>query len=452
MSLWLKRTRFWGPRAMYKVVFIALVLAARIASAAPAEHVEDFEDLAKVALPHGIVELPARGSARARRAGGYILRFRDGSLHVSPLDGQHTGSPDLAAVRNAILKERTGDLYCSGAPTVSLLAWSGRIAALGPGFLFELSGKELPRPPAASGEQRRDGQTGKGYPGRVDAVRTDGRYLVETVDGRYALIRVLEKASSFAVAQWVYQPSGARVFKTPKLRLLTYKPRATPAERLGYVPRKGKRPGPSAGVPGEEQDAAARVKPFPEGTVNHLKAREALVKQLMQVVENREGSASSRARGFAAEALGRIRAPEAASLLASLVDVPLPHSAAKPDPVRPAMGVVMYGAVPALVRIGKPGARACVQALCKLDSDERRKTSKPQFLCRVLVQVEGKTVALMLIRKMLAEGEDEQVRKNLELALKLVMAGGVQPVQSPGYRLHLRQATVRDKDTGRARK
>lgn len=420
---------------MHRATLVAVAVIALLASAAPAPalHVEHFEDLARSKLPNGLVELPVRGSPKARRAGGYILRFSDASLQVSPLDGQDTGRADFEAIRGAILQQKTGDLYYMPAPSESLLAWSGRIAEIGRGFLFELSGKELPRPPAAFSKRGRDGKTSKGYPGRVDVVRIDGRYLVETIAGRYALVRVLEKAPSFVVLQWVYQPSGARVFEIPKRRLLPYKPRATLAERMGYAPRLSKRPEQSPGVPSKGHQGAVSAAAFPEGAVTHLRHREALAKELIRIVENKDGSAARSARGFAAEALGRMRAPEAAPVLASLINAPLPHSATHPDPVRPSMGI-MYGAVPALVRIGKPGARACLEALCRLTPQERQKTSKPRLLCRVIVQVEGKAVALLLIRKMLENAQDEQARENLRLALELVEEGKVPPAQSPTYR------------------
>jgi len=390
-----------------------------LAGPAPSTHVEYVEDLSRSELPHGITVLPVRGSPRAKQLGGYIFRFRDASFGVSPLDGKEGGEPDPLAIRAAILEEKVGDLYYVGPIEKGLLAWSGRIEEVGWGFLLHLDGKELRRPVLVGEHADAGGGAKRRCPGHLDRVRLDGRYLVETLDGRYALLRIVEMAPTFVVIQWVCQPSRARVFPIPKWRRVKYQPRATAAERLGYdAPRPTPTPRPPAPAPPEPRPA---LEDFPAGTTRHLADREKLIKILMEIVADRDGRASHLARGYAAEALGLMRAVEAAPLLASVIDAHLSHSQTPRDPIRPAMGSP-YGAVLALVDIGKPGAAACLDALCKLSPEERPRSSKPGLLTSVIRRVEGKRGAELLLRERLAQTEDPKARGNLEHALSLLEA------------------------------
>ena len=140
----------------------------------------------------------------------------------------------------------------------------------------------------------------------------------------------------------------------------------------------------------------------------------------MEILENRDDRAGHTARGIAADALGRMRAVEAAPLLASLIDELLPFPGDGKRRVRPSPVRNMYGAVPALVRVGRPGAAACLDAITRLTRGERTETSKLRLLATVVFRVEGKEVATLLVRDRMAKAQAREERDNLKHTLELL--------------------------------
>ena len=70
-----------------------------------------FEDLSNCIMQNGIQELPKKGSPKARKYDGYIFKFNKKSLNFDPLMKKNKRPGSFKEFRDAILAEKTGDIY-----------------------------------------------------------------------------------------------------------------------------------------------------------------------------------------------------------------------------------------------------------------------------------------------------------------------------------------------------
>jgi len=176
----------------------------------------DREDLSACTLPTGTALIPQRDSPKAEEKGGYIFRFSDQKLSVDPLNRDRKKPKSVEDFCRAIRDEGTGDLMYSQGGGAHFIAFSGRIRDLGESLLYTFSGKELERPQQVA-EVEEDKEA---IPGSVAGVAEGHSYLVETLDGKFALVRLISKEDRAAKIQWVYQPDGSRKFSIPQGKLL----------------------------------------------------------------------------------------------------------------------------------------------------------------------------------------------------------------------------------------
>jgi len=181
------------------------------------------EDLSKCPLPNGVVLLPEHGSPKAASQGGYIFTFTDQKLHLDPFTVENKRPASVQDFYGTIRQKQTGDICYSSINKGSLTAFSGRAKDLGDGFLWELGSRRLSRPEEVESKLERSG-SGEGYPGVIEGLIEGHRYLVETVDRKYALLRLIGQEDRVGVFQWVYQPNGSREFPIPKGEILAPKP------------------------------------------------------------------------------------------------------------------------------------------------------------------------------------------------------------------------------------
>jgi hypothetical protein len=389
---------------MLKRCVAALLLSVCVGAWAAEEKVAEFqEDLSASKLPNGIAEIGRGGGPVARKAGGYIFRFRDATFHVTPHEARDERPQSGEDVRDAVVKEKIGDLCYSPINGGTLVAWSGRISDLGKGYLHELDGKTLKRPPVIFSKEERSGKTGKGYPGHIEHIRVGHRYLIETVDQHYAVVRVLEKALDSGVVQWVYQPKGTIAFKIPKQKLAAFKARH---QTTSSDPRQVLRPlGP------EEAKLAKKA-------AEHLKERRQLIAQLIAEVDKiSDPQKVHRLGGVAIRTLGDLRASEAVDALVKQVDC-LGGGPTQTDRITVAG---LYGCVGALYKIGKPAVKPAVKAIRDMhhfdvQGDENRRLARTELLTVVIHAVEGRQVAKSILEAELKKVEPES-KKALQYAL-----------------------------------
>lgn len=362
------------------------------------------EDLSACELPHGTVELAEEGSPLALRQRGYIFNFETERLMRDPWDEAGERAPSMQAYVQRIRDRKTGDMAYSSLNDGTLVAMSGRIRDLGRHFLYEFDGKKLKRPGEVWGTEQRD-STGKSMPGAIEGVEEGRCYIVETVTGKYALVRLIEKKGRSAIIDWVYQPSGKRLFEIPRGEITERPPggRVAPFEK-GRLAKP--RAVPIISVINEQRTE--------EAAATHLANRKALTESLVKILGSPDETRWTKA--LSVRSLGEMRAVGAAPLLASIIDAHLPTSQA----VLEADRNVIFGCVRALIKIGKPGAAACLEEIVKLTPEDREKPFKEKLLCLVIVRVEGEKIARILLEDRKEKATEPEQIENLQRAIDLI--------------------------------
>ncbi|MGB2754480.1 MAG: hypothetical protein WBD75_01390 [Phycisphaerae bacterium] len=344
------------------------------------------EDLAACKLPHGELLLPDRNTPEAHT--GYILRFSDGAVNPNPkVEGKQPES--TRDILDLWRSRKTGDLIYSPLEGGCFGAVSGRLSDLGSGFLYEMSGRRFDRPPPVQSKKERSG-SGEPTPGLLEGLEDGHCYLVETVDGKFALVRLVQKQGRYALIQYVYQPTGEPAFEIPKGETIKVQPpRPTPKPEDLIPP-------PPASVPGKVTDVPTL-----------LEIRQKMIAELMAVVA-KPATTQTEIMGKAAAvvALGRLRAAEAAPLLVQEIDL---FGATEGGAVRTPTFERFFPCITALQEIGKPGSLAALAAVAQLrldvlDAEEARKARfRLKLLVTVIRGVEGRDVAEFMIKAKSAE-------------------------------------------------
>jgi hypothetical protein len=191
--------------------------------------VSSAEDLTGCRLPNKRVTLPAAGSAAAKN--GLMYKFSKDEFSGAPAGF----SPDEIQTRTA--EAGTADLQYLPEKDGSLWAFSGAISEV-PGALYlaDQSGKKLDEPWAIT-------RTTENYVGQARNIMEGAVYLLKTTDGKYVLLRVLEKTPTAVVIQYVYQADGGFRFDIPSHPTVPYlrpieaepRPETSPPAGVGGV-------------------------------------------------------------------------------------------------------------------------------------------------------------------------------------------------------------------------
>lgn len=358
----------------YVILLLGMVLPTALAGSALAEQPQK-EDLSACKLPHAELLLPDRNAPKAAR--GYFLRFSDQTLNPSPFKSDKQPR-SIKKFFDRLRSERTGDLIYSSLNNGTFVAISGRISDLGSHFLHELSGRQLSRPAPVQSTKERTG-AGEATPGAIEGLHDGHCYLLETVDGKFALVRVVQKRGRLALIQYVYQPDGSLSFEIPKGGLTKLRPWVKPRP---FVPR------PPATVPGKVTDVP---------TLLAIRAK-MIVKLIATVKQPAKTPQDIMAKADAIKALGKLRASEAAPMLVQEIEFRNPYALSDATTIAGSLPCV-----PALQAIGKPGSLAALAAVEKLRLDgPKDKLTKAKFRLKLLVMViagvEGREVGEFMIK------------------------------------------------------
>ncbi len=165
------------------------------------------EDLSGCRLPNGLVILPAAGSELSKGRGD-LVKLSSGTLATMTVtDGGKALAP--AEVLEKVKTSQQGDLQYMRDAGGTFWAPSGRIQDLGTRYLSEAAAMTLTRPMAIPA-------TSRGPAGMHPDLAEGHVYLVEGTDGKFALVRLLEKVDEGVALQYVYQSSGAPEFTVPE--------------------------------------------------------------------------------------------------------------------------------------------------------------------------------------------------------------------------------------------
>ena len=227
--------------------FLPFILAAVLGAQTARAAVTMAEDLSGCKLPNDVKLLPIPGSPAA--ANGTLLKASNGSLGVFPLaeDGKVLSSDDAVA---RIRATNAGDLQYLADREGSLWAFSGKITELGNMYLADAASRPLEAPLEIP-------RTSRNPAGMYPGIREGRTYLVVATDGRYILLRVLEKTATGVVIQYVYQPGAGLAFEIPRNDPVTYHA-INAAVAAGAPGAAGAAAGPGGAGPGTPGgDAAA---------------------------------------------------------------------------------------------------------------------------------------------------------------------------------------------------
>ncbi len=359
------------------------------------------EDLSGCKLPHGTIEIPEQGSPKALNEGGHILSIAGQKLHPCPWEKAGRKPKSMAEYVEKVRNEKAGDLAYSSLNGGTLIAMSGKIRALGEHFLYELSGKDHVRPAMIFGKEEKD-SSGNGIPGAIEYVDVGSCFILKTVDGKAALIRVLAKQDRSALIQWVYQPNGSAQFDIPKGPILPLVGGAVAAKELPKV---------AGTMVGHWKNPAVGDfdgQPLLKAVTTHLANRESIIKSLLELLAQKSSTVQQKA--VAIRALGRMRTSEAAPTLAAMIGFF--------DSSAPSLSLTIddcFLCVPALAAIGKPGSAACLEALVDGVPESER-----YLMVEVMMRVEGADVSDLLLKKRLEKAKNDKERKNIEKARECI--------------------------------
>ena len=365
---------------------------------APRGHAATQEDLSACKLPNGLTLIPQRDSPLAFEKGGFIFKFSSERLAPNLFEAEGKKAASLAELYDRLRREETGDLAYSSLNDGTLGAISGKITDLGEHYLHELDGEAIEPPRPVWGVKERSGK-GETTPGTIEGVVEGHCYFLETVNGKFAVVRLVAEQHRAALVQWVYQPDGTTRFAIPKGNI---------SEVLTA---------PDVAKPPQDKVATAQWREVERQIKEHLDARSGMIEKLMSIVrEGAEGMEQVALKAAAIEALGEMRAAEATELLVGQVDFKNPFAGTRASSME-----ALYPCLAALTKLGKPASRAAVKAIREMHSfdvkgDENRRLERTQLLAKVVHAVEGPEVAKFILERELVKAGPES-KKALQEAL-----------------------------------
>ena len=201
------RTRM--PAGLWASLLILLLsaVAPRAGAAVPT-----VEDLTGCKLPNGRIVLPAVGTRAADN--GALYKFSSGQFTTLANAEGKPLSPDETIVRTR--ETKSADLQYLPAKGGSFWSFSGAVSEVrGALYLSDLSGKKLDEPWPLP-------KTTANLAGECINIQEGGIYILKTTEGKFVLLRLLEKNATSAVIQYVYQDSGSTTFNIPINTALPY--------------------------------------------------------------------------------------------------------------------------------------------------------------------------------------------------------------------------------------
>lgn len=342
------------------------------------------EDLSECPLPHGTAVLPQRDSVLAEKEKGYIFKFSDGALHLDPFAKANKDAESVQDFFEQVCAQETGDIAYSSLNGGTFVALSGRIRHLGQHFLHEFVGKRLTRPEQVMGTKQHSA-AGERTPGAIEGIFEGHCYLLETIDGKFALVRLISQGNRAALVQWVYQPDGTRIFTIPKSKNLPQRP-----------------------FPAWSARDPVKLMQMEKSIEECLANRKALVATLTRYLEEEPSQRDMPTMVLVIRALGDLRDPDAVDALLNHIAFPdltrMPRSLTIPPPLP---------SVSALIDIGKPATQAILARIRKAASDEDvaralEKSSELRLYVKVLAGVDGQAAAEFLLKSEIEKIEEEK--------------------------------------------
>ena len=123
-------------------------------------------------------------------------------------------------------------------------------------------------------------------------------------------------------------------------------------------------------------------------------------------------------QGKALITLGKLRAAEAAPLLADMIG----YNISGDESSNPTFVDRMFGCVPTLARIGKPGAVACMKRIVNLTEKDWENDMNVTLLTLVIVRVEGEKMTRVIFDDFKSSLKDEKQIKNIERTMPYIDA------------------------------
>lgn len=116
--------------------------------------------------------------------------------------------------------------------------------------------------------------------------------------------------------------------------------------------------------------------------------------------------------------LGKLRAAQAAPLLAGMITYNIPGN----ESSNPSFVNRMFGCVPTLVKIGKPGAVECLKRIINYTEKDWENDMDVTLLVLVIIRVEGEKSTRQIFDNFKSSLKDETQIKNIERAAPFIDA------------------------------
>jgi hypothetical protein len=116
--------------------------------------------------------------------------------------------------------------------------------------------------------------------------------------------------------------------------------------------------------------------------------------------------------------LGNLRAVEAAPLLAKMIN----YNISGAESPNEAFVNTMFGCVPTLVKIGKPGAVECLKRIVNFTEKDWGNDMSITLLTLVIIRVEGEKYTRQIFDDFKTSLKDEKQIKNIERAIPYIDA------------------------------
>ncbi len=424
-----------------------MVLTSQLAAGA----VPTVEDLAGCKLPNDKAVLPAPGSRLADN--GVLFSFAT-KKYSNPAPGDDGKPLSDDQVFQRVRDGKVADVQYLNNHGGTLWAFSGAIMEVTSATkLSSVSGKELDVPFEFP-------KTSQNLAGEMQ-IQEGGVYLLKTVDGHFALLRVLEKRDNALVIQWVYQGSGPPKFDIP---VNPERPYGRPVEASDVPPpaptpapaptiTTAMPPAPDTGGQALTSPRLASTPPVPnlterpalgpgdvvepgvirlisggQGTPGLEPSMDTFVNQRKQMIEHRmaiiaagaETPTQNQRKVQAVEDLTYLHAdePEVADLLVSqitFVNLRPKVKEISPDAMCPCFIQ--------LKKMGKAATDAAIRGIAKLDMDavgDGRESPeyKAKLMGLLVRRVEGDAMAEMILKQAAAKETDAKKQAAFEAALK----------------------------------
>ena len=250
------------------------------------------EDLSATTLPHGDELLPLPMAKEAEQ--GMVLRVSDAKM--SPLPVVEVGETGRDMLQK-MMGQRLGDILYPSRPP--LLWWPPRSVIWEAVICMKRQPRNCREPPLISANP----QSPKSLPGTIGGLKEGHVYLIGTVEGKFALVRLMKMEPNGAQVQYVFQPDATLKFAIPKGDVAPLHPAVAASEPANMIHMGMDPHGPST-----QPIGSLALSPRPTATLEPVPKHEVILEPVLHTwMVQRQGLVAKRIETVKAPGAERMR-------------------------------------------------------------------------------------------------------------------------------------------------